>query len=63
MKGDTELFKTYCEVVVSSNVKSKSIGTQKRDIDREPPENIGCFSEFIYKFATWLNEWMLSGKR
>ena len=47
------------------NVKSVSKGTQKRDIDMEPlgSTNIGRFIEFMHKFATWLNEWMLSDKR
>ena len=25
--------------------------------------NIGRFTESMHKFATWLNEWMLSGKK
>ena len=47
------------------NVKSVSKGTRKRDIDMEPLDstNIGRFTEFMHKFATWLNEWMLFGKR
>ena len=48
-----------------ANIKSVSKGTWKQDIDIEPlgSTNVGRFTEFIHKFATWLNEGMLSGKR
>ena len=47
------------------NVKIVSKGTRKRNIDMEPLDgtSIGRFTEFMHKFAIWLNEWMLMGKR
>ena len=47
------------------NVKSISKGRRKRCADMEPISmtNIGEFSGFMCKFVSWLNDWMLSGKR
>ena len=50
---------------VAVNVKSVFKHTWKQDIDMEPLDstNIGSFTKFKHKFATWLNEWVLLGKR
>ena len=46
------------------DVKRVFKGTRKRDIEIEPLDstNIRRFIDFIHKFATCLNEWMLSGE-
>ena len=46
------------------NVKSRSKGIRKRDHDSDPitVENLGNL-EFLNQFASWLNEWMASGKK
>ena len=45
------------------NVKSRYKGIRKRDPDSDPINagNIGNL-EFLNKFATWLEEWLISGK-
>ena len=47
------------------DVKRIFKGTRKRDIEIEPLDstNIRRFTDFMHKFETCLNEWMLSGKR
>ena len=46
------------------NVKSRSKGIRKRNHDSDPitVENLGNL-EFLKQFASWLNEWMASGKK
>ena len=45
------------------NVKSRSKGIRKRDPDSDPINAGNIVNlEFLNKFATWLEEWMISGK-
>ena len=46
------------------NIKSVSKGKRKRDINMKPIDatNIACFLGFMNMFATWLDDWMSSGK-
>ena len=56
MGGNIEFFNAKWWSLV--NFKSVSKGTWKRDIDMDLlySTNIGRFTEFLHKFATWLNE-------
>ena len=62
MREDVKFLKLIAKWQSLVNV---SKGSQKPDIDMEllDSTNTRRFIKFTNKFATWLNEWILSGKR